>query len=96
MTASGFFSGVALYSGADEASCRLWSSQPELRLGIGQALAALDDVDGDDVRDVAIGVANLYSPSAPGAVRVCSGKGGKELYELSSDTLRRGAPGAIR
>ncbi len=96
VAAHGINAGIVLCSGTDGRAVHFWPSGWVLRRGFGESLAALQDVDQDGVQDVAIGVANWNSPTAPGAVLVCSGKSGRELYEISTETLRGGAPGVIQ
>jgi serine/threonine protein kinase len=47
----------------------------------GAVLAVIDDIDGDEVRDFAVGIPPLRI-GEPGRVRICSGRDGRALREL--------------
>jgi hypothetical protein len=72
---------VRLHSGLDGTVLREWKAATSDR-HFGYSVTSAD-FDGDGTADVAIGVVSPWSPDLPGAVRVYSGKTGRELYGLT-------------
>ncbi len=75
---------VRLHSGATGEVLHRWEGTEERDFGVG--LAAVGDVDGDRVPDIAVGMVNPYA-GILGKVHVFSGSDGHRLYEIDSRDL---------
>ena len=90
--AAGYDAGaVRVLSGRD--GSELWSRHGVTGSQLGASLAALDDLDGDGVRDLAVGEPWVFTGSLfgsglrrSGAVKVLSGADGSQLHEAEGET----------